>query len=151
MNSQQPVEVAIAILYQEGHFLLQLRDNIPGILYPGCWGLFGGHLEPGETPEQTLRRELIEEINYNVSTISLFASYEQEKIIRHVYYAPLMVSIDHLVLQEGWDFGLLPPETIRQGSSYSTKAGQFRPLGKPHQRILLDFLETKEFLISGQS
>jgi 8-oxo-dGTP diphosphatase len=35
-------EVALAILYREGEFLLQLRDDIPTILYPGYWTLFGG-------------------------------------------------------------------------------------------------------------
>lgn len=30
--------------------------------YPGVWDLLGGHREPGETPEQTLVRELAEEI-----------------------------------------------------------------------------------------
>ena len=25
---------------------------------PGMWGFFGGHADPGETPEQTLRREI---------------------------------------------------------------------------------------------
>jgi len=47
----QPIQVAIAILHRQGQFLLQLRDNIPGIVYPGHWGLFGGHLELGETPQ----------------------------------------------------------------------------------------------------
>ena len=55
------VEVALAMLQREGRWLMQLRDEIPTIVAPGCWGLFGGHLEPGETPEQALRRELMEE------------------------------------------------------------------------------------------
>nr|WP_231918584.1 NUDIX domain-containing protein [Microlunatus sagamiharensis] len=24
--------------------------------YPDCWDLFGGHVEPGESPEQAARR-----------------------------------------------------------------------------------------------
>ena len=50
------VEVALAMLHLEGRWLMQLRDDIPTIVAPGCWGLFGGHLDPGETPEQALRR-----------------------------------------------------------------------------------------------
>ena len=53
------VEVALAMLHRDGRWLMQLRDEIPTIVAPGCWGLFGGHLDPGETPEQALRRELM--------------------------------------------------------------------------------------------
>ncbi|MGB0278771.1 MAG: NUDIX domain-containing protein, partial [Prochlorococcaceae cyanobacterium] len=43
-------EVAIAMIECDGRWLLQLRDDTEGILYPGQWALFGGHLDPGETP-----------------------------------------------------------------------------------------------------
>jgi len=49
------VEVALAMLQRDGRWLMQLRDEIPNIVAPGCWGLFGGHLDPDETPEQALR------------------------------------------------------------------------------------------------
>jgi 8-oxo-dGTP pyrophosphatase MutT (NUDIX family) len=62
--NNQIEEVAIAILYQNNKFLMQLRDNFPHIAHPVCWGLFGGRLESGETPETALVRDLIEEINY---------------------------------------------------------------------------------------
>ena len=38
--------VALAMLQREGQWLLQLRDDIDSIIYPGHWGLFGGHLDP---------------------------------------------------------------------------------------------------------
>jgi 8-oxo-dGTP pyrophosphatase MutT (NUDIX family) len=47
---------------QHGRYLMQLRDDKPGILHPGAWGLFGGGIEPGEAPEAAVRRELVEEI-----------------------------------------------------------------------------------------
>ena len=41
--------VALAMLERDGQWLLRLRDDIDTIIYPGHWGLFGGHLDPGET------------------------------------------------------------------------------------------------------
>lgn len=138
--NHQPVHVAIAILYCHDQFLMQLRDNIPGILYPGHWGLFGGHIEAGETPEIAVKRELLEEIGYTPSTVTKFGCYADAQAIRHVFHAPLTVELDQLVLNEGWDLGLLTPEQIAQGECYSQIAGTPQPLGTPHQKILLDFI-----------
>lgn len=138
--STQPIHVAIAILHSSDHFLLQLRDNIPNIVYPGHWGLFGGHLEPGETPAVAIKRELLEEIGYAPPVLS-FGCYSDSKVVRHVYHAQLAVDVNQLVLNEGWDMGLLTPEQIRQGSAYSARTGQVMPLAPPPQRILLDFLD----------
>ncbi|MBW4520163.1 MAG: NUDIX hydrolase [Scytolyngbya sp. HA4215-MV1] len=143
------VAVAIAILYRQGQLLLQLRDNIPGILYPGYWGLFGGHLEPGESPEVAMERELLEEIHYSPPHLTLFNSYRDDPIIRHVFYAPLTVEMDALQLSEGWDMGLFSLEDIRRGDRYSERANQVRPLGKPHQKILLEFFETHASLATS--
>jgi 8-oxo-dGTP diphosphatase len=139
--TNQPVEVAIAILYHSGKFLMQLRDNIPGILYPGYWAFFGGHIEPGETPEEGVKREVFEEIGYILPEVSKFRCYQDDRVIRHVFHAPLTVELNQLVLTEGWDMGLLTPEQIRSGSCYSQKAEQVRPLGPTHQKILLEFIE----------
>jgi 8-oxo-dGTP pyrophosphatase MutT (NUDIX family) len=138
--NEQKTQVALVILTQNHQFLMQLRDNIPNIAAAGCWGLFGGHLEAGETPEVALVREVLEEIGYQLPSFSKFGIYEDEKIIRHVFHAPLEVDIKELVLNEGWDMGLLTTADIRRGSCYSANAGEVRPLGISHQRIMLDFI-----------
>ena len=138
--SVQPIHVALAILYSSGKFLLQLRDNIPGIIYPGYWGLFGGHIEPGETPGVAVERELLEEIGYTPPGLLKFGCYSDSNVVRHVYHAPLTVELNQLVLNEGWDMSLLTPEQIRQGNSYSAIAHEVRPLAPPTQKILLDFI-----------
>lgn len=134
-------EVAIAILYQNDQFLLQLRDDVPGILYPGHWGFFGGHLEPGEDAETAVYRELEEEIGYRAPCLELFERREFDHAIRNVFQGPLMVPVHQLELNEGWDLGLCTVADIQRGARFSEKAGEDRPLGPPHQKILLSFLE----------
>ncbi len=139
--NQQPTEVAIAILQQDDKFLMQLRDNIPNIANPGIWGFFGGHLEPGETPEQAVQREVLEEVGYVLPpTLRQFGIYADEKVIRYVFYAPLEVSMEELVLHEGWDMGLISIPEIQQGKAFSRVAGEERPLGVLHRQILLEFI-----------
>ena len=133
--------MALAIVYQEDNFLLQLRDNIPTISYPNHWGLFGGHVESGKHPKQALKQELVEEINYKISNPIKFRVYNEPNITRYFYYSPLTVAIEQLILQEGTDFGLVPVSTIQQGQCYSPKTDQVHPIGKVHQAILLDFFE----------
>jgi len=60
--------VALAMLQRDGCWLLQLRDDVDTIIYPGHWGLFGGHVEAGEAPEQAVLRELEEEIGWTPKT-----------------------------------------------------------------------------------
>lgn len=141
---KRPVPVAIAILYQnDGQndgFLMQLRDNIPGIFYPGYWGFFGGHIEPGEDPAVAIRRELQEEIGYQPPVIEQFDCFLSPEVTRFVFHAPLVVPVETLELNEGWDLGLLTEADIRRGDRYSSRAQQVRPLGQPHREILLDFI-----------
>ena len=81
-------EVAIAMIESDGRWLLQLRDDIEGILYPGQWALFGGHLDPDETPEVALRRELEEEINWAGSDLEPWFELRDDKRIRHFFVGP---------------------------------------------------------------
>ncbi len=53
----------LAVLLVGGRYVMQLRDNRPGIPDPGVWALFGGRIEPGETPRAALVREIQEELD----------------------------------------------------------------------------------------
>lgn len=141
MNGQL-VNVAVAILYRENKFLMQLRDNIPNIIAPGCWALFGGHIESGETPEIAVQREVLEEIGYELTAFTKFGIYSDQKAVRYVFQAPLLVPLNQLVLSEGWDLDLLTAEDIQQGEYFSQKAGEVRPLATLPQKIMLDFIKT---------
>lgn len=52
-----------AIIYRDdGRLLLQQRDCTPGLIFQGCWTFFGGQVEAGESLENALKRELLEEL-----------------------------------------------------------------------------------------
>lgn len=136
-----PIQAAIAILHHDGHFLLQMRDDNPKIRFPGQWGFFGGHIEPGESPEVAMHRELIEEIDYAPPTLFKFRTYDDGTAIRHVFHAPLEVSLDALTLLEGVDLKLVSIDDIRNGASYAPYFQEMRSLAQPHRAILLEFWE----------
>ena len=51
----------LAILVED-QIVTILRDDVPGIPWPGHWDLPGGGSEVGETPEECVLRELKEEL-----------------------------------------------------------------------------------------
>lgn len=59
----QGVKVA---LINNGKVLTILRDNIPNIPYPNMWDLAGGGRENEESPYETMRREVLEELNIDI-------------------------------------------------------------------------------------
>lgn len=63
---------AAIIVLDDGRYLMQLRDDKPGIFFPDHWGMFGGAIEPGETTEQALRRELLEELGHDTGSVTYF-------------------------------------------------------------------------------
>jgi 8-oxo-dGTP diphosphatase len=122
------VAVALALLEREGRWLLQLRDDVPGIVAPGHWGLFGGHLDPGETPEQALRRELLEEISWQAGPLTFAFRQERPERVLHYFHAPLPVPLEALRLLEGQDLALVSQAEMETGAVWSPKLGESRPL-----------------------
>ncbi|HTO24134.1 MAG TPA: (deoxy)nucleoside triphosphate pyrophosphohydrolase [Spirochaetia bacterium] len=55
------MKVTAGILWRDGRVLLALRR--PGKHMGGKWEFPGGKIEPGETPEESLARELEEELD----------------------------------------------------------------------------------------
>jgi 8-oxo-dGTP diphosphatase len=60
-----PVDVAVGVLIDaDGRFLLTSRPE--GKVYAGYWEFPGGKVEPGESIEEALRRELHEELGITI-------------------------------------------------------------------------------------
>ncbi len=64
----RPENAAAAMIQPaRGQYLMQLRDPLENIFFPGHWGMFGGAVDAGESAFETLRRELNEELELQIS------------------------------------------------------------------------------------
>jgi 8-oxo-dGTP diphosphatase len=97
---------AIILENDEGQFLLYLRDNKPGIPFPGHWDLIGGHVEAGETPEEALVREVKEELDIDLKEYEFYKRYEcltgdAYENIKYIYTGKINLPIEKVTLLEG--------------------------------------------------
>lgn len=81
--------------------LLFLRDDKPEIPYPNLWDIPGGHFEEGETPEECIVREMIEEIETDVSACRRHAIYDFPDRIEYVFLMDFEAEADAIPLHEG--------------------------------------------------
>lgn len=81
--------------------LLFLRDDIPTIPFPNMWDVPGGHVEPGETPEQCIVREMREEMEMDLSGFSLFSIMDFPDRIEYTFWKKSNLDIDRITLHEG--------------------------------------------------
>lgn len=97
----------VLIFDENNRVLLQHRDDGIAIL-PGHWSFFGGAIDEGETPEEAVKREAIEELEYTLTNPRLVMTQEFDTdvhiITRYIYiekYNPIV----KLVLHEGQGMG----------------------------------------------
>lgn len=101
--------VAAIITVEDGRYLMQLRDDIPRIFYPGHWGCFGGAVNPGEDDVGAMRRELAEELEMQVSAVKEFIRFNfdlrklGQKQCYRIYYEFKVAAaeVSRFVLHEG--------------------------------------------------
>jgi 8-oxo-dGTP pyrophosphatase MutT (NUDIX family) len=112
--------VAAIITVEDGRYLMQLRDDIPRIFYPGHWGCFGGAVGPGESPLGALNRELAEELEMDAPTAEEFVSLDfdlakigQKKCYRAYYEIKVTeAEVARYVLHEGAEMRLFAAQDL---------------------------------------
>ena len=104
----------IILVNSAGSVLLQLRDDIPSIPFPGMWALPGGMLEPGELPLDCILREVDEELGARLepSTVTHVVSRTRSYGLEHTFTAPFAATVDEIDLTEGQRVEWFTPEQI---------------------------------------
>ena len=107
------VEVVAAVIWKGGRYLGVKRPA--GKAMAGAYEFPGGKIEPGETPEQALSRELCEELGIRPVTIAFFRekahSYQHLSVRLHFFHVRAYDG-EPLPL-EGQDMEWLTPEEGR--------------------------------------
>jgi 8-oxo-dGTP diphosphatase len=103
---KEKVSCVVAILANpQGLILLQQRDDTPGLPFAGYWSMPGGKVEDGETPDEAIHRELVEEIELHVP-LKLWKVYKRPGpnltvIVQYVYTGRITQEVHYLAVNEG--------------------------------------------------
>jgi 8-oxo-dGTP pyrophosphatase MutT (NUDIX family) len=139
------MSAGVILVDREGRVLMQLRDDTPGIMYPEHWGLTGGASLGDETPDQTARREVMEETGLQLGHIEPFRAYYFQdtpdgsgaKTSRskakadfelYLFHAPCEAPVEELVCGEGRELRFFAPDDIED-----------LPMAYNHRDVLQDF------------
>ena len=106
-------DVSVLILRHGSKILLQKRSKT-AIRFPDMWGLFGGGVDLGETPEKALCREISEELALNISEPKLLKVYPYEldetRELGLVYAYEVFYKDQNLELNEGQEMLWIEPK-----------------------------------------
>jgi 8-oxo-dGTP diphosphatase len=92
---------SIVFINDDHQVLLFLRDNIPTIPFPNMWDVPGGHVEPDETPEACIVREMQEEMELELENFSFFSIMEFPDRIEYTFWKKSNLDIERITLHEG--------------------------------------------------
>jgi mutator protein MutT len=62
---------------------------------PGMFGIFGGRIEDGESPEIALFREIREELDYQPRSVQFFRKYNHKDFEQHVFVSEVGESFEN--------------------------------------------------------
>ena len=104
----------------DGRYVMQLRDDIPQIWFPGRWGCFGGGVEPGEDSIEALQRELFEELEFRPGKVEYFTELTFDLVpmglqrYTRIYYVVRMTEdeLARVVLHEGKEVRAIDGDTL---------------------------------------
>lgn len=117
------VSTGALLVNPRGEILLQQRDDRPELLFPGCWTMFGGAMEAGETPDKAVQRELDEEIEQGHLPLTLWRNFTHHQAVgpensqlievdQYIYKGRIDLPTASIPLHEGQALGFFNLEDL---------------------------------------
>jgi len=108
-------KTAVAIIVNsKGEFLLQKKTK--NYVHSGKWGFFGGGIENNESAEETIRRELFEELGIKFNNFKLFSKgkymINEYKYEESVFILRFNKNISEIRLGEGAGFAFFNKDEL---------------------------------------
>jgi ADP-ribose pyrophosphatase YjhB (NUDIX family) len=123
------------IPFPQERILLVKRDTVP---FKGYWALPGGRMDPGETIERTIVREVKEETGLDVAVVCKVGEYREQGIkddVEYDYYPTCFV-----VKKVGGEIKKQDSE-IQEIQLFSLKQLP-KPLAFEHDKMIKDYLKS---------
>lgn len=100
MTDDSPLDCVAFLLVQNGHILLERRSLTKRVI-PGMLAIPGGHMDPSESPEEAVQRELQEELGLTARTLGYICTLlHRSQEFRKLHYFAI----------DAWDGELSPRE-----------------------------------------
>ena len=111
---KKTLQVVGAIIIKDGKILAVKRGANKNKAVAYKYEFAGGKIEQGETPEQALKRELLEEMNYDIEVGEKFASvtYEYDDVFVNLHTYLCKPLSDTYTLKEHIDEKWLSPSEL---------------------------------------
>ncbi|WP_167604981.1 (deoxy)nucleoside triphosphate pyrophosphohydrolase [Maribellus sediminis] len=132
------IEVSCALIVEQGRILI--AQNRATSDHPGKWEFPGGKLKKGETPEQSIVREIFEELNLQVKVIRKLEVVAYDYGHKHIQLIPFICCV------EGGELALNDHEAVKWISMEQSLNADFSEADKvllqqpANWRILKEYL-----------
>jgi len=112
LESPEKEGVSSILISKDRKLLLHLRDDKPTIPYPGVWALFGGSVNKNENSYEAIKREIKEEINFDLVNFGLFREFVHNKKREYAFVGEIDKDLEALTLKEGQEMRFFEPNKI---------------------------------------